>query len=79
MERKQQNQFHLRKIFERGRDPNEPRVHVPLNPTNMVNQEDNPWCRCCQEFHDEDSCPEYQACSKQVLSSHEKTKITLIS
>ena len=28
-----------------------------MNPTNMVNKEHFPWCRKCQDLHDEGSCP----------------------
>ena len=54
--------------FHRNRGPNEPRAPVPMAPANMVNQEDHPWCRCCQGFHEESSCHEYVVHSQQGIS-----------
>jgi hypothetical protein len=61
MERRQHYQFQPRRNFERNKGRNEPKVPVPIDVANMVNQEDHPWYQCCQDFHEEASCPEYQA------------------
>jgi hypothetical protein len=46
--------------WNRNRPPPEQRVPNPLTPTNMVNQEEVPWCLPCNKPHNEWDCPQNQ-------------------
>jgi hypothetical protein len=60
MERNSANRFQPRKNNEKSQKRGPPQDQRPPNPlesTNMVNEEAPPFCRACEDFHEESTCP----------------------
>jgi hypothetical protein len=68
MERSQANRFQPRKNNERWQKKGPSQDQRPpnqLEATNMVQQEAPPFCRACEEFHEESTCPVFCQINEQ--------------
>jgi hypothetical protein len=70
MERSNSNRFQLRKnneTWQKKGPPQDQRLPNHLESTNMVNEEAPPFCRACEDFHEEFTCPVFCQVNEQGL------------
>jgi len=72
MERAQANRFHPKRNekWQKKAPSQEQRPPNPLESTNLVDHQAIPFCRPCEDFHEESTCPYYlQICEGQPSQS----------
>jgi hypothetical protein len=76
MERAQNNRFQPRPNNERWqrKSPQYQRPPNQLESTNLVNEEGPPFCRACEDFHEESTCPVFCQVNEQGFPE----KVTLL-
>jgi len=70
MERRNSNRFQPRQNNEKWQKRGPPQDQRPLNQfesTNMVNEEAPHFCKACEDFHEESSCPVFCQVYEQGL------------
>jgi hypothetical protein len=77
MERNNANRFQPRKNNEKWQKKGHPQDQRPpnqLDSTNIVNDEAPPFCRACEDFHEESTCQ----CFVKLMSNNSQRQATML-